>query len=92
MIERGFSAWAGGAERSMEERLRGQMQADALDPLGDGDGEDLPKKADLGEAFLLPEIVEEAAQFLCMNVSTSWLNLSSPSPQFASFVCSSGVD
>ncbi|KAI0003010.1 hypothetical protein BJV74DRAFT_730695, partial [Russula compacta] len=67
MIERGIPAWAGGAERPTEERLREQMQADALGPLGDNDGEDLPKKADFGEAFLSPEIVEEAAQFLHMD-------------------------
>jgi hypothetical protein len=57
--------WRG--EISMEERLRRQIQADMLVPLGD-DG-NLPKHADPKSAPWAPETIEEAAQFLCLNVS-----------------------
>lgn len=52
----------------MEERLRTQMQADMLVPLDDDDG-DLPKDADPKNAPWAPETIEEAAQFLYLNVS-----------------------
>ncbi|KAN0139967.1 protein of unknown function (DUF4187) domain containing protein [Lactarius tabidus] len=55
--------WRG--EISMEERLRRQIQADMLVPLGD-DG-NLPKHADPKSAPWAPETIEEAAQFLCLN-------------------------
>jgi len=57
--------WGGsGSQGSNEERLRAQMQADALRPLGDDD--DLPKKADasVARASLPPRTIEDAAQFL----------------------------
>jgi len=61
-------AWDGGDERSTEARLREQMKADALEPLEDDD--DAPKNADLnGELHLPPKMIEEAAQFLRLNVS-----------------------
>lgn len=58
-------AWRG--EISMEERLRRQMQADMLAPLDD-DG-NLPKHADPKSTPWAPETIEEAAQFLYLNVS-----------------------
>ena len=74
-------AWSGkGEERSMEERLREQMRADALQPLDDDDDDDdavvddavasLPKIADFNsESHLPPKWIEDAAQFLHLNVS-----------------------
>jgi hypothetical protein len=62
LAETATPAWRG--EISMEERLRGQMQADMLVPLND-DGKD----ADPKSAPWAPETIEEAAQFLCLNVS-----------------------
>jgi hypothetical protein len=75
-------AWSGkGEERSMKERLREQMQADALQPLDDDDDDDddavvddavasLPKNADFNsESHLPPKWIEDAAQFLHLNVS-----------------------
>ena len=59
-------AWRG--ESSMEERLRMQMRADMLVPLDD-DGI-LPKNVDPKNAPWAPETIEEAALFLCLNVST----------------------
>ena len=61
-----------GEDRSIEERLREQMRADALQPLDDDDGvASSPKNADLNsESHLSPKLVEDAAQFLCLNVST----------------------
>jgi hypothetical protein len=69
-------AWS---ERSTKERLREQMQADALQPLDDGDEDEdednnaaaAPKNADLNtELHLPPKMIEQAAQFLRLNVST----------------------
>lgn len=60
LAETATPAWRG--EISMEERLRGQMQADMLVPLND-DGKD----ADPKSAPWAPETIEEAAQFLCLN-------------------------
>jgi hypothetical protein len=67
-------------ERSTEERLREQMQADALQPLDDDDDADAdaaaaaersPKNTDLNsEVHLPPKMIEQAAQFLRLNVST----------------------
>jgi hypothetical protein len=72
-------AWSGkGEERSMEERLREQMRADALQPLDDDDDVDvlgdvlvsLPKNTDVNsESHLPPKWIEDAAQFLRLNVS-----------------------
>ena len=68
-------AWG---QRSTEERLREQMQADALQPLDDGDEDEdednnaaaAPKNADLNtELHLPPKMIEQAAQFLRLNVS-----------------------
>lgn len=59
-------SWLG--ESSIRERLRMQMQADMLVPLDD-EG-DLPKNVDPKSAPWAPETIEEAAQFLCLNVST----------------------
>lgn len=56
-------AWRG--DNSIEERLRTQMRADMLISLDD-DG-DPPKIADPKSSPWAPEIVEEAAQFLCLN-------------------------
>ena len=55
-------------DSSMEQRLRTQMKADMLVPLDD-DG-NLPKNADPKSAAWAPETIEEAAQFLYLNVST----------------------
>ncbi|KAI0301781.1 hypothetical protein B0F90DRAFT_1816688 [Multifurca ochricompacta] len=52
-------------DSSMEERLRVQMQFDALEPLDDGD--DFPNKADSKNTPLAPETIDEAAQFLRLN-------------------------
>jgi len=57
---------ARGGDSSMEERLRTQMQADMLVPLDD-EG-DLPKDADPKSTPWTPETIEEAAQFLNLNV------------------------
>ena len=67
--EMGAGEWGEGGEggRSMEERLRAQMQADALRPLGDD--EDQPKNADTDLVPLPPGSIQEAAQFLLLNVS-----------------------
>lgn len=69
-------AWRGTGERSAEERLREQMRADALQPLDtDDDADDAaaarsPKNADFdSESHLPPRMIEEAAQFLRLNVS-----------------------
>ena len=61
----------GGSQRSKEEQLRAQMRADALRPLGD-DEVDLPKTADASDspASLPPRTIEDAAQFLRLDVST----------------------
>ena len=61
--------WSEGGEdgRSMKERLRAQMQADALRPLGDDD--DQPKNADSDPVPLPSGTIQEAAQFLRLNVS-----------------------
>lgn len=60
-------------ERSIEERLREQMRADALQPLDDGDDVAVassPKNADCNsESHLPPKWIEDAAQFLRLNVS-----------------------
>ncbi len=69
-VERGGDGRGG--QRSVEEQLRVQMRADALRPLDDEDGEDLPKKADSGAddgVPLPPRTIEEATQFLQLNVS-----------------------
>jgi hypothetical protein len=66
-------AWRG---RSTEEQLREQMRADALQPL-DPDDDDAdagascsPKNTDFNsESHLPPRMIEEAAQFLRLNVS-----------------------
>ena len=60
--------WGEGGEygRSMKERLRAQMQADALRPLGDD--EDQPKDADTDSVPLPSGTIQEAAQFLRLNV------------------------
>jgi hypothetical protein len=73
------AVWSGkGEERSLEERLREQMRADALQPLDDDDGDVdddfgtslLPKIADNhSESQLPPKWIEDAAQFLRLNVS-----------------------
>jgi hypothetical protein len=70
--------WSGrDEERSVEERLREQMRADALQSLDDDDDDNeavtsSPKNADLNRESHLPltrELIEDAAQFLCLNVS-----------------------
>ena len=73
-------AWSGkGEDRSLEERLREQMRADALQPLGDDDDDDdvvasSPKNADYNsESHLPPKWIEDAAQFLRLNVSITYL-------------------
>lgn len=56
----------------IEERLREQMRADALQPLDDDDDDPVssPKNAGLNsESHLPPKWVEDAAQFLRLNVS-----------------------
>ncbi|KAH9045654.1 hypothetical protein EDB85DRAFT_1884708 [Lactarius pseudohatsudake] len=60
-------AWRG--DGSIEERLRTQMQADMLVPLDDD--RDPPKDADPKTAPWAPETIEEAAEFLCLNVSVA---------------------
>lgn len=69
-------AWRGRGERSTEERLREQMRADALQPLDPNDDDAdagascSPKNADFNsESHLPPKMIEEAAQFLRLNVS-----------------------
>lgn len=72
-------AWRGTGERSAEERLREQMRADALQPFNSDDDVDdaaaaaaarSPKNADFdSESHLPPRMIEEAAQFLRLNVS-----------------------
>jgi len=67
-VERGGDGRGG--QRSVEEQLRAQMRADALRPLDDEDGEDLPKKAGSGAddgVPLPPRSIEEATQFLQLN-------------------------
>jgi len=80
MVEMAADAeWGGsGSQGSKEERLRAQMQADALRPLGDD--EDLPKKADasVARASLPPRTIEDAAQFLRLDVS-SYIFITRPS-------------
>jgi hypothetical protein len=73
------TTWSGkGEERSIEGRLREQMHADALQPLDNVDVDDVddgvvassPKNADFNsESHLPPQWIEDAAQFLCLNVS-----------------------
>lgn len=80
--------WGGsGSQGSIEERLRAQMQVDALRPLGDGDDEDLPKKADASvvRASLPPRTIEDTAQFLRLDVSSFFfcLLLALPFPRNA---------
>jgi len=59
-------AWRGGEPLPREEELlRRQMQADALEPLDDGD--DLPRNADSTVVSWPPETINEAAQFLRLN-------------------------
>jgi hypothetical protein len=60
--------------QSMKERLWAQMQADALRPLGDDD--DQPKNADSEPVPLPPGTIQEAAQFLRLNVSVYGTSLS----------------
>ena len=70
-------AWSDkGEERSVEERLREQMRADALQPLDDDDDDDVddvassPKNAGFNSESHLPQKwIEDAAQFLRLNVS-----------------------
>ena len=65
------AAVVGGSQRSKEEQLRAQMRADALQPLGDD--EDLPPKnadASGSRTSLPPRTIEDAAQFLQLDVST----------------------
>lgn len=64
--------WDGsGSQGSKEGRLRAQMQADALGPLGDDD-EDLPREVDTSvtRTSLPPRTIEDAAQFLRLDVSS----------------------
>ena len=64
--------WSGkGEERSINERLREQMQADALQPLDDDDDvASSPKNTDFNsESHLPPKWIVDAAQFLRLNVS-----------------------
>jgi len=85
----GDARGGGGKERSTttstEERLRAQMRADALEPLDDD--ENLPilrAAADSNEPpslSLPPERIEEAAQFLRLNVSYV-AHSSAPPPLF----------
>jgi hypothetical protein len=78
------AAVAGGSQRSMEEQLRAQMRADALQPLGDD--EDLPPKnadASGSRASLPPRTIEDAAQFLQLDVSTHTSTFS-PASSFCS--------
>jgi hypothetical protein len=71
------SAWSDdkGEERSIEERLREQIRADALQPLVDDDDDALvvassPKNTDFNsESHLPPKWIDDAAQFLRLNVS-----------------------
>jgi hypothetical protein len=69
-------AWSDkGEERSIEERLREQMRTDALQPLVDDDDDVLvvassPKNTDFNsESHLPPKWIDDAAQFLRLNVS-----------------------
>ncbi|KAH9077425.1 hypothetical protein EDB83DRAFT_2549169 [Lactarius deliciosus] len=62
-------AWCGDGSISIEERLRTQMQADMLVPLDDDRGH--PKDADPKTVPWAPETIEEAAQFLYLNVSVT---------------------
>jgi hypothetical protein len=77
-------AWDARDERSTEERLREQMQADALQPLDDDDDaarSPLPKNADVnGECHWPPRMIQQAGQFLCLNVSAQPVHGSEPSP------------
>ena len=77
----------GGSQRSKEEQLRAQMRADALRPLGD-DEDDLPKSAHASgspPASLPPRTIEDAAQFLRLDVSTyaTFLPRRTPNQPFA---------
>lgn len=67
------ASWSGrGEERIIEERLREQMRADALQPLEDDDNGDADVDDDHvanTEPHLPPKWIEDAAQFLLLNVS-----------------------
>ena len=82
-------------ERPIEERLREQMRADALQPLDDDDDDDdvvvvavsasSPKNAGLNsESHLSPKWIEDAAQFLRLNVSNHDFMTYDPSAVVAS--------
>ena len=82
-------AWSGnkGEERSLEQRLREQMRTNALQPLGDDDDDDdddeiaasLPKNTDVNsESHLPPKWIEDAAQFLRLNVSHNFYFTTEP--------------
>ena len=65
------ASWSGrGEERIIEERLREQMRADALQPLDDDDNDDADDVHVANtEPHLPPKWIEDAAQFLLLNVS-----------------------
>jgi hypothetical protein len=60
-------------------RLRAQIRVDALRPLDDGEG--LPRSTDSGDDPWPPETIDEAAQFLHLNVSPPFTVFSFPLPE-----------
>ena len=96
VLAEGNAPVAGGGGDTTERMLRAQMRADALQPLDDGDG--FPRNTDSGNGPYPPETIDEAAQFLRLNVSHMFLCLSSYStsvppslpPFFFFFTCRGG--
>jgi len=71
----------GHADESAQSRLRRQMQADALRPVTSGLGEDDSEESHQVKEIFTPETIEEAIQFLRLNVRVSSLHICS-SKQF----------
>ena len=62
---------AGLDSRSVQSRLRSQMEADSLQPLKFGLDEDTTDERPSMKELFSPETIEEATQFLRLNVSES---------------------
>lgn len=54
---------------TVQSRLRQQMQHDALHPLKSDDDDNSTEDAPIAKSIFTPETIEEAAQFLRLNVS-----------------------